>query len=941
MPEADWGRAGIATSRAVVYVLLDVLKGAEGGLYRSDDRGSSWRRVSDDKRIFGRQWYFGEITADPNNPNIVYAPNVALYKSSDGGKTFAALKGAPGGDDYHFLWLDPDDAARMIVASDQGTIVSVDGGKTWTSWFNQPTAQFYHVATDNQFPYYVYGAQQDSGTVATTSRSDYGSITYRDWYSVGGGGDRGSGHRDQPAAQCRARHSCGHPADPPRSGSYRSVDVIVKAHPLRALVQELRVRRQCEDIALAFLREPHVAAYLAQRFGGHAFPSELARAVHQRTDGNPLLMVRVVEELVALRVLEPEDDRWRLRRPVAEITRAVPESLRALIEKQIDRLQPEAQRLLEAASVLGNEFTIGSVAAGLGADPLTIEECCDELTRQGQFLTATGLFVRPDGTQVARYRFTHSLYPHAIAARVPAGSRMRLHQRVGEWLEHTYGAQATVIAASLAWHFEEAGDYHRAIRYLILTAGNAAGRCAYGDAIRVLQHGRSLVDRLAANARSAVEIELLHRIGDAHFGRGAMVECAEAYEAAAARAADAGLTSAQVDALNSLVRPFCFIDPDRAIAAIEQAVHLSANLGDPLLHARTELLAAYVRLTFDTWRMKDWEICASASETIHRLSAAGPPAFDRVIYAHVQILRGDYAEALKNLEAGIPNENESASGVVHFLAFSGKLLALLLLGRLGELVQLLRAGREIAEKNENEPWLFVFREAWLHMAVLDFAGAGQLCEGMVARSADAYWQGQSQTIGGIARGHATLEQGKYDDALRSFAHVLDPKKRTKFFLHWYWRMNAELGLSNVWLASGNLRKAGLEAERFLQSALSTAEPNLQALAWELGARVAMAEKDWEGAEEKIEKGLAIVQEFEIPTTAWRVHATGSDMYRQTKNETAAEAHRVRAEAIVLALANSFGPDDPLRHAFLAAAPVRRILGVRDGTRGGRQRRVPR
>ncbi|MBZ5568299.1 MAG: hypothetical protein LAN64_10680 [Acidobacteriia bacterium] len=187
LPAADWGRAGIATSRAVVYLLLDVLKGAEGGLYRSDDRGSTWRRVSNDKRIFGRQWYFGEITADLHDPDVVYIPNVALYKSSDGGKTFAALKGGPGGDDYHFLWLDPDDAARMIVASDQGTIVSVDGGKTWTAWFNQPTAQFYHVATDNQFPYHVYGAQQDSGTVATTSRSDYGSITYRDWYSVGGG----------------------------------------------------------------------------------------------------------------------------------------------------------------------------------------------------------------------------------------------------------------------------------------------------------------------------------------------------------------------------------------------------------------------------------------------------------------------------------------------------------------------------------------------------------------------------------------------------------------------------------------------------------------------------------------------------------------------------------------------------------------------------------
>jgi DNA-binding winged helix-turn-helix (wHTH) protein/tetratricopeptide (TPR) repeat protein len=724
-------------------------------------------------------------------------------------------------------------------------------------------------------------------------------------------------------------------------GSYRSVDVIVAGHPLRALIQELRVRRQCEDIALAFLREPHVAAYLAQRFGGHAFPSELARAVHQLTDGNPLFMVRVVDELVALRMLEPEDDRWRLRRPVAEITSAVPESLRALVEKQIDRLQPEAQRLLEAASLLGNEFTMGSVAAALNVDPLAIEERCDALARQGQFLTASELFVRPDGTKVARYRFTHSLYPHAIAERVPAGWRLRLHQRVGEWLEHTYAADATAIASRLAWHFEEAGDYQRAIRYLILTAKNAAGRCAYGDAIRVLEHARSLVHGLAANARSQAEIELLQCIGDAHFGRGAMIECAQAYEAAAARAADAGLTSARLDALSSLVRPLCFIDPERAMAAIEQALHLSANLDDPLLHARTELLGGYVRLTFDTWREKDWEICASASETIHRLSAAGPPAFDRVIYAHLQMLRGDYAEALENAEAGIPKENESTSGVVHFLALSGKTLALLHSGRLGELVQLLRSGKEIAEKNGNEPWLFVLREAWLHTVVLDFAGARELCEGMVARSVEAYWHAQSHTVGGIAAGYAALEQGKYDDASRSFAQVLDPEKRPKFFLHWYWRMNAQLGLSNLWLASRNLRKARLEADRFLQSALSTAEPNLQALAWEVGARVAMAEKDWKGAAEKIEKGLAILQGFEIPTTAWRVHATRSDLYRQAKDETAAEAQRARAEAIILALANSFASADPLRHTFLSAPPVRRILRVGDANKSGRQRRVPR
>ncbi len=723
-------------------------------------------------------------------------------------------------------------------------------------------------------------------------------------------------------------------------GSYRSVDVIVKPHPLRGLIQELRVRRQCDDIALAFLREPHVAAYLAQRFVGHAFPSELARAVHQRTDGNPLFMVRVVDELVALRVVEPEDDRWRLRRPVAEIGHAVPESLRALIEKQIDRLQPEAQRLLEAASVLGNEFTIGSVAAALDGDPLAIEERCDDLARQGQFVSASALFVRPDGTKVARYHFTHSLYPHAIAERVPPGVRLRLHQRLGEWLEHTYGVGARTIASPLAWHFEEAGDYQRAIRYLVLTSENAAGRCAYADAIRVLEHARSLVHRLAANARSELEIELLKRIGDAHFWRGAMIDCAEAYEAAAARAADAGLTSARVNALSALVVPFSLIDPDRGIAAIEQAAHLSANLDDPLLHARTELLAAATRLMFDTWRMKDWEICESATATIRRLSDAGPPAYHKMIYAHLQMARGDYAEALETFEAGMPKENESTSTMAHFVALSGKTLALLHLGRLGELAQLLRTGRGTAEKNGNEPWFFVFHEAWLRTVVLDFTGARELCEGMAARSAAAYWHGQSQTMGGIPAGYAALEQGEYDGAARSFAQVLDPEKSPKCFNHWYWRMNAQLGLSNVWLASGNLRKARLEGDRFFQSALSTADPNLHALAWEVGARVAMAEKDWKGAEEKIEKGLAVLQKCEIPTTAWRVHATRSDLYRQARDETAAEAHRARAEAIILALADSFAPDDPLRHVFLAAAPVRRIRRIRDGNRGRRQPRVP-
>ncbi len=188
LPEGDWGRIGLAVARGThgqrVYALIDA---KEGGLFKSDDGGQTWTRTGTDQRIRGRLWYFGEIYVDPKNPDTVYAPNVSIYRSTDAGKNFVAIKGAPGGDDYHALWIDPANPQRMIFGSDQGTCVSVDGGRTWSSWYNQPTAQFYHVAVDNEFPYHVYGAQQDSGSVYILSRSNDGSITFRDWHPAGAG----------------------------------------------------------------------------------------------------------------------------------------------------------------------------------------------------------------------------------------------------------------------------------------------------------------------------------------------------------------------------------------------------------------------------------------------------------------------------------------------------------------------------------------------------------------------------------------------------------------------------------------------------------------------------------------------------------------------------------------------------------------------------------
>ncbi|MCA1591978.1 MAG: glycoside hydrolase [Acidobacteria bacterium] len=156
-----------------------------GGVYRSDDAGESWQRVNSEVRVWGRGSDFAEVKADPKNKDIVYAANTSTYRSTDGGKTFYAWKGAPGGDDYHTVWINPDDTKIILLASDQGATITVNGGQTWSSWYNQPTAQFYHVITDNQYPYWVYGAQQESGSVGTASRGDNGAISFRDWRTVG------------------------------------------------------------------------------------------------------------------------------------------------------------------------------------------------------------------------------------------------------------------------------------------------------------------------------------------------------------------------------------------------------------------------------------------------------------------------------------------------------------------------------------------------------------------------------------------------------------------------------------------------------------------------------------------------------------------------------------------------------------------------------------
>lgn len=185
LPDGNLGRIGISVSGADSNRVYTMIEAKEGGLYRSDDAGNTWTRVNDDERYRQRAWYYMHIFADPKQLDTVYVLNTGAFRSADGGKTFELLP-APHGD-HHGLWIDPTNPQRLMNSNDGGVTISVDGGKTWTQQNNQPTAQFYHVAVDNHWPYRVYGAQQDNSTVAIASQSDDGVIARQDWYEVGGG----------------------------------------------------------------------------------------------------------------------------------------------------------------------------------------------------------------------------------------------------------------------------------------------------------------------------------------------------------------------------------------------------------------------------------------------------------------------------------------------------------------------------------------------------------------------------------------------------------------------------------------------------------------------------------------------------------------------------------------------------------------------------------
>src|SRR5215813_6171854 len=297
-------------------------------------------------------------------------------------------------------------------------------------------------------------------------------------------------------------------------GTYRPVEAIMRAHPVRPMVQELTVHGYGAELSLGEWSEAGVAAYLTQRGAGAEVPAALARVLTQRTDGHPLFLVAVVDELIRQELLRVGPDGWAVAGGLDTVTVGVPQSIRHLLEHQVKQLPLADQELLAAASVAGVEFAVAAVAAGVQQAGEDVEVQCDALARRHQLVQARGTAVWPDGTVTARYGFRHALYQELLYERIPVSRRARWHHQIGMRLEEAFGPRAGEAAAELAVHFVHGRDDHRAVQYLQRAAETAVQRHAHREALGYLTRALDLLKTQPDTPeRAQWELRLLLALG--------------------------------------------------------------------------------------------------------------------------------------------------------------------------------------------------------------------------------------------------------------------------------------------------------------------------------------------------------------------------------------------------------------------------------------------
>jgi DNA-binding winged helix-turn-helix (wHTH) protein len=715
----------------------------------------------------------------------------------------------------------------------------------------------------------------------------------------------------------------------------RPLDAEPPGYPLKALMQDLLGRRLCRGITLTPLNEAEVEEYLGAQSPASRPPPGLSALVHRHSEGNPLFVVAALEHMAKRSLLTHANGRWEMQVPLEQIEFEVPDGLRHMIEAQLDRLSALEQSALELASIVGASFSARLVSSAADIDLRDLEDLYEELSRRHHIVRWVGTQSLPDGSVTERFEFVHALYRQFLYDRQLPGRRAKVHRQIGERLATMYARRMEEVVPELAYHFEQAADWPRAIDYLQRAAEIAGRRYAHRQADSMLARALELVSHLPEAERAQTEPQLLATLA-AHRATAFDMRAIETYETLAARAAHYGLVDVQARALLDLSLFLSFTSAERCLEAAQRALLLSAEQG-AAMRTRTRAICAFRRLSVSGWNTQDELEFRAALAELHKRQDFAALDFGQLEDSHIRFLSGEYREArrlalearAKWLEPGA-NRNLKFEHFEYDRASDRAPVFLTFLGEWGEALKEFEAAMAEAQKNANENnilWLQV-HQAWLYLHALDFNSVLAICQSALALLRDPALRGAfppQLRRALICSGSASAAMGDYARALEDFSTAASEMDGQTVRFDWYWRMPLAAGLTELWLAKSDRVRARLEAERFLGMALATVDRTWQGLAWEVSARVALANQDHAHARDCIGKAVSTVLGFEVPLAAWQVHATAADIEEESRNLESARLHREISRTTILRLANSLRERQPLREIFLSAPAVARVL----------------
>jgi DNA-binding winged helix-turn-helix (wHTH) protein len=694
-------------------------------------------------------------------------------------------------------------------------------------------------------------------------------------------------------------------------GTYRPVDVILSNHPVKRVKQSLLARGRCVELELEALEKRSVGELIDRRFPDHEFPPAFIDVVYDRTNGNPLFVLNVLDYAVSRGLISQADGIWRLSSQVGEKDLGVPESISHMIETQIERLTAEEQNILETASVVGLRFAVRLLGGDQAEDGLVLEECCDRLSKRSLFIGATGLMELGPGCVSASYEFTHSLYRDILYRRLSAARKMRLHRTIGEQIEKVFAGRLHEVAGELARHFETCRESLRAIQCLRILAHTSARRHALREGLDALHHALQLGRHLPEPDRSMIELELVDQIGLYYRLMGQLSSAASAFEELFARALLAGDSETQLRAQLSLAGVTSWSDRSRCLRAVDMAAALAGSRVTPESSVSASGHIAYWNLLFHGWREEDARASAAGLE----LARGGPDraglALHATRHAFFLALSSQYRRAAETAAEGARVGTEGEILIDYSIAYYFEAWAQLHLGEWGRLRRLLKSCVETAKQNSHGYWALVFGllEAFLYIETFAFSAARKACQDYLV-TAREIGHPLSVQISLVLLGLAELGSGDLAAARQNFEEARGWQRRERILMDWIWKLPLQLGFAELCLASGDAPAARAEAEAFLAHAATTSERTWIARAHDVRARIALAERDKPTARRHIALGIAEMDGYEVPLAEWRLHALASQV-----NKEPGEGDKARE--VILRLAGSLDDEPELRDTFLS------------------------